>query len=441
MTRSFPQWLRSRAIEISRQPTAIAAIASVGFHGALWFVMPLLPANSAPDEPGLPESVAMVELTPEEMSRVPDFSQSQRLRLPPAGANGDLPELEQDFDSGIQEFELDSDTSRTQGSWYSPYDDYLSAPPPVYVPPTPRSNSYSSGTTQRRSTTPPQSQSQSPQTTQPPAQTQTPETQPTNDPPASAQQLEDSLQYSGETTSLPDLMAANPNDVDNDVEEDSAEPDEAVAGDAAVEDDEAVEDDGAVEDDEAIAAAIQAERDAMNEELSVTELLAYSDLGTSTQDASGALGTFVERWRPTLEEQGVEEFALGQLELTGDFPGLACSLEASPFSRYGVALDEAGELLDDPRLIQSSGYPIFNRSALETLMEYEFEPSDTARIELVTVLFNYDEEVCAQIASPEGEASDRAESDEAASEETQATDDDQDDADLVDEDEQEDSPE
>lgn len=426
MTRSFPQWLRSRAIEISRQPTAIAAIASVGFHGALWFVMPLLPANSAPDEPGLPESVAMVELTPEEMSRVPDFSQSQRLRLPPAGANGDLPELEQDFNSGIQEFELDSDTSRNQSSWYSPYDDYLYAPPPVYVPSPPRSNSYSSGTTQRRSTTPPQPQPQSPATQSPPAQTQTPETQPTNDPPASAQQLEDNLQYSGETTSLPDLMAANPNDVDNDAEE-SAEPDEAAGG------DEAVEDDGAI-------AAIQAEQDATNEELSVAELLAYSDLGTSPQDASGALGTFVERWRPTLEEQGVEEFALGQLELTGDFPGLACSLEASPFSRYGVALDEAGELLDDPRLIQSSGYPIFNRSALETLMEYEFEPSDTARIELVTVVFNYDEEVCAQIALPEGESSDRAESDEAASEETQAADDAQDDAGL-DGDEQEDSPE
>ncbi|TVQ19075.1 MAG: hypothetical protein EA367_12645 [Leptolyngbya sp. DLM2.Bin15] len=379
----------------------------MGFHGALWFVMPLLPANSAPDEPGLPESVAMVELTPEEMSRVPDFSQSQRLRLPPADANRDLPELDQDFN-------LDSNTSRPQGGLHTLYDDYLRE---LEL----RSNSHSSGATHQRSTASNQSPPPPPPLPlQQSAQTNTSEAQPTDDASDRDQQPDDSLQDSGETTNLPDLMAANPNAV-----EDGAEQDEGVD----------VEDDVA-----AIAAAIQAERDAMNEELSVTELLAYSELGTSPQDASGALGTFVERWRPTLEEQGVEEFALGQLEITGDFPGLACSLETSPFSRYGVALDESGELLDAPRLIQSSGYPVFNRSALETLMEYEFEPGDTARIELVTVLFNYDEEVCAQIALPEGESSDRAESGGNASEETQATDDDQDDAGL-DEDEQEDSPE
>jgi hypothetical protein len=63
-----------------RQPAWIASLASIGIHGLLWAVLPILPLSSKPAE--LEEkrrTVQLVELTPEDLSKVPQFAQPQSL--------------------------------------------------------------------------------------------------------------------------------------------------------------------------------------------------------------------------------------------------------------------------------------------------------------------------------------------------------------------------
>ncbi len=62
LIKSFPQMLS--------QPTGIAVMASVGIHGLLGLTLPYLPLASQ-EKPGSPRTVQLVELTPAELSRLP----------------------------------------------------------------------------------------------------------------------------------------------------------------------------------------------------------------------------------------------------------------------------------------------------------------------------------------------------------------------------------
>src|SRR6478672_4656810 len=68
--------------EVLRQPSGIATIASVGFHGLLWVILPVLPLSSKTTESEAQRPVQLVELTPAEQSRLPSFATPQ-LSLPP----------------------------------------------------------------------------------------------------------------------------------------------------------------------------------------------------------------------------------------------------------------------------------------------------------------------------------------------------------------------
>jgi len=93
MLQSLPAPLRS----LLHEPTYIAAIASVGVHGLLWVVLPHLPLSAGqPTEAEIQRQVGLVELTPEELARVPQFDAQANLPipnapLPPADA-GRLPQ-------------------------------------------------------------------------------------------------------------------------------------------------------------------------------------------------------------------------------------------------------------------------------------------------------------------------------------------------------------
>lgn len=60
--------------EILRQPTWVAALASVGIHGLFWIVLPVLPLSSKTAESDKQQPVKVVELSPSEQSRLPEFS-------------------------------------------------------------------------------------------------------------------------------------------------------------------------------------------------------------------------------------------------------------------------------------------------------------------------------------------------------------------------------
>jgi hypothetical protein len=79
-----------RLLVFVRQPMSIATIASVGIHGALLFLAPSLPQGQQAKAEG-PKTVNVVQLTPEEQRRLPNFSKSiPALSNPLVAANPSL---------------------------------------------------------------------------------------------------------------------------------------------------------------------------------------------------------------------------------------------------------------------------------------------------------------------------------------------------------------
>jgi hypothetical protein len=94
MTSSLPPSSPSPRIEhllaFVRQPMSIASIASLGIHGALLFLAPSLPQGQQAKAEG-PKTVNVVQLTPEEQKRLPNFSKSiPALSNPLSAANPSL---------------------------------------------------------------------------------------------------------------------------------------------------------------------------------------------------------------------------------------------------------------------------------------------------------------------------------------------------------------
>ncbi|HEY9831917.1 MAG TPA: hypothetical protein V6D26_15140 [Stenomitos sp.] len=98
--KSFPNFLKSLPHKLS-QPTAIAVIASVGIHAALGFSLPYFPTSSQ-EKPKPIRNVQLLELKPEELSRVPPpplpldpLSPSLNQKLTPLSPSGSstLPSL------------------------------------------------------------------------------------------------------------------------------------------------------------------------------------------------------------------------------------------------------------------------------------------------------------------------------------------------------------
>ncbi len=64
-----------------RSSTGKAFLASLGIHGLLWVVLPVLPFDSKPVESQLQRTVGLIELTPAEQSRLPQVS--TQVTIPP----------------------------------------------------------------------------------------------------------------------------------------------------------------------------------------------------------------------------------------------------------------------------------------------------------------------------------------------------------------------
>jgi hypothetical protein len=69
--------------EVFSQPTGIAAIASLGLHGAIALIVPLMPVNSsASSKTDSPKAVGLMELSTVDQSRLPQTPQTSQLALP-----------------------------------------------------------------------------------------------------------------------------------------------------------------------------------------------------------------------------------------------------------------------------------------------------------------------------------------------------------------------
>ncbi|MDJ0735212.1 MAG: hypothetical protein QNJ47_14300 [Nostocaceae cyanobacterium] len=73
------------------QPTGIAAIASVGIHGAIALIVPLMPADSKPKAVASSSAVGLIELTPKEQQLLPEAPKSPQVAgLPQPGLQSQI---------------------------------------------------------------------------------------------------------------------------------------------------------------------------------------------------------------------------------------------------------------------------------------------------------------------------------------------------------------
>ncbi|MEO1429384.1 MAG: energy transducer TonB [Cyanobacteria bacterium J06632_19] len=77
--------------EFLSQPAGIAAIASVGIHGAIAFILPLMPVDSKPKEKASPASVGIMELSQAEQNRLPQSRGPQISALPRVPSQPGIP--------------------------------------------------------------------------------------------------------------------------------------------------------------------------------------------------------------------------------------------------------------------------------------------------------------------------------------------------------------
>ncbi|UBF25385.1 hypothetical protein K9N68_27905 [Kovacikia minuta CCNUW1] len=92
LPKNLPDFFRQenldKTLEILRQPFSLAILASLGVHGLLWAILPLLP-EAKPPEP-TPEAVKVVELSPADQARIPELANPQ-INFPPISNQTKLP--------------------------------------------------------------------------------------------------------------------------------------------------------------------------------------------------------------------------------------------------------------------------------------------------------------------------------------------------------------
>ncbi len=127
-----------------------------------------------------------------------------------------------------------------------------------------------------------------------------------------------------------------------------------------------------------------------------------TELTSDSQDAGfiGFLGAG--------NEQFLQPDKQVKLTLEVKYPPEACvlKLDKPVTAIFGVIIDEAGTIAKGPEMIQSSGYGIFNEAAQAATIAYgQFTP---AKVYIVTVPFVYSPDACAGVsnlpASPQGTA-------------------------------------
>ena len=85
------------------------------------------------------------------------------------------------------------------------------------------------------------------------------------------------------------------------------------------------------------------------------------------------------------------------ISLSPAYPKVACPNKLAGTPVMGVVVDAKGQLTEEPFLIKSSGYPIFNQTAQEALKTYQFQNNiGKTQPYIVEVKFEYDSKLCSQ---------------------------------------------
>lgn len=343
LIKSLPPTLRT----LLRQPTYAAGLASVGIHGLLWFVLPLLPLNSStPTEPEIQRTVSLVELSPAEQSRLPDFSTPQ-VTLPtipdPSPDLYSLSPLPNSFSP------IPTQPSTPSYPTFPSIPSFLPPPPPFTFPP-----SYSLP--------------RSPQTSIPPRSPQSPNTTTTSPSPSpSSTPTQTPESQGGATSSLP------PNPTPSPSTSPSPQPGERLRQDFATRRQE-------------IRGLL--ERDPTR-----------SDLNQSP--------TNIEEWfaavQPILD--GTTQTRSWQnLNITQPYSRDICLTQLANDERYVVvgAVVKNGQVIEDPEpeVVIGSGYRFLNSEAIKAVKSYQFPETPQSKAYLIKVSFQRNHETCPSSVLP-----------------------------------------
>lgn len=371
-----------------RQPGSIAALISLGVHGALFGAglgfSSLSMASLAGDSAGATEQrqVPLVELTPEEQNRLPDFSSSAYSLYPGSGTGslGLLPVPNSRTPSSISPSPLSPDSKSSvsipanpfaigMAPYFPPTDPPVLFPPrrstnlpPVTVAPRTRGNvpRLPAGTPRNN----PNPAAGGPAST-PTASTPTSQGAPDTPPPTSARDLLPEGEGSSTATarggsrsgsSTPPTSTANANGSEGSAENNS-----------------------------------EAARSRANL-LAHLRALTYNAEGTTSEEASAAQ----EEWLAGAQEQAKEPDldVAKTLEVSIPYDGRVCLSPEPVDGLVGVWVKPDGTLGGDPTLLKSTGYSLLNEEAASAIASIEFPKGEAPTAYAFDVKIDYADESC-----------------------------------------------
>ncbi|HEY9648096.1 MAG TPA: energy transducer TonB [Chroococcidiopsis sp.] len=354
-----------------RQPSWIAVFVSVGIHAVLGIVLPILPSSSKElEEPEIPKSVGLLELSPQEQSRLPDFS------VPTVSP----PPLSSSNDSDLYSLSpLPNRSDPVPNSPYTyPFQDLTRIYPSPYGGATRRqSRTGNQGRNQGRNQPPPPPPTPTPTPTATPTPTPTPTSTPTPTPTptptvtpsvtgTTRSDALDGLQGTRSPGSSSPVPSSTPSSAPPATNPPAGSPSPSPGSNPPDAD-------------------------------SQRELYAYNEAGTGELEAGNrATGWFAEQRGRTWDGQNRPPGA----EIVVNIPPEACAETIENLDQriawFGAVVDADGKLKGDPQLLRSSGYAGLNQKAQEAIASYEFEnPTGGDRAYFVVVHFERDAEACA----------------------------------------------
>lgn len=345
-----------------KQPLAVSAIASLGVHILLFATMPFW-SNAAfsNTEPEIPRSVDLIELTPEEQSRVPDMSTP--ITLPPL-FQGSLPDMS-----------------------LLPVPDANTPPPPpagfFAEPLFPSFPSFGGSVVTPRTNPPPPPPAVSPSPQQEAAQTED----------------QDSIETA---TGLPAFTGRRQGRILEDLELDEEFANPADTPDTAQAEPSPSEA-PATRSDEEIIAGLQQDIRERQRQLQAQQLLSYNPQGTSQDPNYSAAGSWLA-WMESLGEFDVnltsvnpESNQFEQTTIADLFPPEACGYISQTLSvDYGVVIDSNGvPIADSLAILRNSGYGLLDARGAEAILNTTFENGGNTNLPYqITVEFPYTGNSC-----------------------------------------------
>lgn len=372
---SFPEKLR----RWSQEPWWWAAIASLGVHSLLWVVLPFLP-SSEETERDIQKPVELIQLTPQEQSRLPDFAAPQAITptfpTPPnSGFAGGLPG---------QGFSLSPLPNQGFGRLPSP------TLPPFFVPsfPPPPLSSF-------RSRIPSIFSPRSPFVIPPPPPSTLPPPTPATPPSPDIRNLSPGF------TRIPNVLSPNPDNprlFASPSPTPTASPSDPSATPGATSTPAPTTSAPPSPSSSPTAPNQPLSPERQLAELRDREPLLY--VPESQFTARERAGTASLSWLNQIDRPNQDLDDLGEVKLPSPYPPAACllapELDGEPVtSTVGVVVGADDKLVGDPVLLQSGGYGIFGEEAIAIARAHTFDNlTDAEQPYLVQVTFTYDRDAC-----------------------------------------------